>query len=37
MQYLETEDSRTLRKIGINVAILVAVMFALIAVSAVLT
>lgn len=37
MQYLAVEDSRTIRKIGINVAVLVAVAFALIAVSMVLT
>jgi hypothetical protein len=37
MQYLEVEDSRTMMKIGINVAVLVAVALALIVVSAALT
>jgi hypothetical protein len=37
MQYLTTEDAGTMRKIGINVAVLVGVMFALIALAAVLT
>jgi hypothetical protein len=37
MQYLEAEDTRTMMKIGVNVAVLVAVAVALILVSAVLT
>lgn len=37
MQYLTAEDSGTMRKIGVNVAVLVAVAFALIALAAVLT
>jgi hypothetical protein len=36
MQYLESDDSRTLIKIGINVAVLVGVAVALIAASALL-
>ena len=37
MQYLTTEDTGTMRKIGINVAVLIGVMFALIALAAALT
>jgi len=37
MQYLTTEDAGTMRKIGINVAVLIGVAFALIALAAVLT
>jgi len=37
MEYLTNEDAGTLRKIGINVAVLVGVTFALIALAAVLT
>lgn len=37
MQYLATEDSRTLLKIGINVAALVAVSLVLIVIAAALT
>jgi hypothetical protein len=37
MQYLTAEDSGTMRKIGVNVAVLVAVTFALIALAAILT
>lgn len=37
VQYLAGEDARTIRKIGINVAALIAVAFALIAVSMLLT
>ncbi len=36
MQYLAGEDSRTLKKVGINVAVLVGVALALILVSTVL-
>jgi hypothetical protein len=37
MAYLATEDSRTLRKVGVNVVVLVAVTFALIGVAMVLS
>lgn len=37
MQYLVAEDSRTLAKIGINVAVLVGVALALVVAAAVLT
>lgn len=37
MQYLASEDSQAIRKIGINVVVLVAVAFALVAVSALLS
>ena len=37
MQYLTAEDSGTLRKIGINVAVLLGVTFALIVLATVLT
>jgi hypothetical protein len=37
VQYLATEDSRTLRKIGINVAVLLAVTAVLLVVSMALT
>lgn len=37
MQYLAAEDTRTMKKIGINVAVLVAVAAVLLAVSAALT
>lgn len=37
MQYITTEDAGTLRKIGVNVAVLVGVALALIAIAAVLT
>ncbi len=36
MQYLASEDSRTLKKVGINVAVLIGVALALILVSTVL-
>ncbi len=37
MQYLAAEDSTTLKKIGVNVAVLVAVALALIAAAGALT
>lgn len=37
MQYLAGEDSQAIKKIGINVAVLVAVAFALVALSALLS
>ena len=37
MQYLATEDTRTMKKIGINVAVLIAVAVALLVVSAALS
>jgi hypothetical protein len=37
MQYLTAEDAGTMRKIGINVAVLIGVALALIALAAVLT
>jgi hypothetical protein len=37
VQYLSTEDSRTVRKIGINVLVLIGVAFALVAVTAILS
>ena len=37
MQYLASEDARTLRKIGINVAALVVVAVVLVVVSGILT
>jgi hypothetical protein len=37
VQYLTAEDSGTLRKIGVNVALLIGVTFALISLAALLT